>query len=43
VLYSAGAGVRLNAGGFIFEFDVVRPLAGTDRGWKVALNFRPGF
>jgi outer membrane protein assembly factor BamA len=43
MLYSAGAGVRLNAGGFIFEFDVVRPLAGTDRGWTVALNFRPGF
>ena len=43
MLYAAGAGVRLNAGGFVFEFDLVRPLTGASRGWTVAVNFRPGF
>jgi hypothetical protein len=42
VLRSVGAGARLNVGGFIFEFDAVRPLAAS-RGWTLAVNFRPGF
>jgi hypothetical protein len=43
VLQSAGAGVRLNAGGFVFEFDAVRRLAASYSGWGFAVNFSPGF
>ena len=42
-LRSVGAGIRLNAGGFVFEFDAVRPLDRLPRGWTFAVNFRPGF
>jgi hypothetical protein len=42
VLRSIGAGVRLNAGGFVFEFDAARPLDAAG-GWTLAVNFRPGF
>jgi hypothetical protein len=42
-LRSVGAGVRLNAGGFVFEFDAVRVLDQLPRGWTFAANFRPGF
>ena len=43
MLRSVGAGARLNAGGFIFEFDAVRTLDQLPRGWTLAVNFRPGF
>jgi Tol biopolymer transport system component len=41
-LWSSGAGARLNAAGFVFEFNAARtlvPLAG----WHFVVNFRPGF
>jgi hypothetical protein len=38
-----GAGARLNATGFIFEFAAARTLDRGDRGWTLAVNFRPGF
>jgi hypothetical protein len=41
-LWSAGAGARVNAAGFIFEFNVVRPLLPVDS-WRLAVNFRPGW
>jgi Tol biopolymer transport system component len=43
MLRSVGAGIRLNAGGFVFEFDAVRPLDPQPRGWTLAVNFHPGF
>ena len=43
LLRSVGAGIRLNAGGFVFEFDAVRPLDRTAHAWTLAVNFRPGF
>ena len=43
VLRSAGAGVRLNAGGLVFEFDAARPIGTFARGWRLSANFRPGF
>jgi outer membrane protein assembly factor BamA len=42
-LHSLGAGVRLNAAGFVFEFDGVRPIGRPERGWTFSVNFRPGF
>jgi hypothetical protein len=39
VLHSAGGGARLNATGFVFEFAAAR----AQRGWALAVNFRPGF
>ena len=42
VLHSAGAGVRLNAGGFVFEFDAAHPVS-MPGGWRLSVNFRPGF
>jgi Tol biopolymer transport system component len=42
-LRSVGAGVRLNAGGFLFEFDLVRPFDRPSSGWRFAFNVRPGF
>ena len=43
MLRSIGAGVRLNAGGFVFELDAVRPLDPKPQGWTLAVNFHPGF
>ena len=43
LLQSIGAGVRLNAAGFIFEIDGVRRIAQPSRRWTFAINFRPGF
>jgi hypothetical protein len=42
-LHSVGAGVRLNAAGFVFEIDGVRPIGRPERGWTFSVNFRPGF
>ena len=38
-----GAGTRVNATGFIFEFAAARTLDRNDRGWTLSVNFRPGF
>jgi hypothetical protein len=35
--------VRLNAAGFVFEIDGVRPIGRPERGWTFSVNFRPGF
>ena len=43
MLRSAGAGVRLNAGGFVFEFDIAHPIEPALHGWRLSANFRPGF
>jgi WD40 repeat protein len=43
MLRSAGAGVRLNAGGFVFEFDAVRKFDQLPGAWNFVVNFRPGF
>lgn len=43
VLRSGGAGVRVNAGGLVFEFDAARPIGGLGHGWRLSANFRPGF
>jgi len=43
IVRSAGAGLRLNAGGFVFEFDAARPLSTPAPGWRLSVNFRPGF
>ena len=43
ILRSAGAGVRLNAGGFVFEVAAARTLDTAARGWRLAFNFMPGF
>lgn len=42
-LCSAGAGTRVNAAGFVFEFDAVRPLGPASNGWRLSINFLPGF
>jgi hypothetical protein len=42
-LRSAGAGVRVNAGGFVFEISAAHRLSTATRGWGVAFNLRPGF
>jgi hypothetical protein len=42
-LRSVGAGVRLNAAGFVFELDGVRPFDRPSQGWAFSFNFRPGF
>jgi Tol biopolymer transport system component len=41
-LWSAGFGARVNAAGFVFEFNAARPLTRTP-GWHFVVNFRPGF
>jgi hypothetical protein len=41
-LWSAGFGARVNAAGFIFEFNAARPLTRAT-GWHFVVNFRPGF
>jgi len=43
LLRSVGAGIRFNAGGFVFEFDGARTFDQQTRGWTLAINFRPGF
>lgn len=43
ILRSAGAGVRFNAGGFIFEVDGARAFDAVPRGWRLSFNFLPGF
>jgi hypothetical protein len=40
---SAGAGVRLNAAGFVFEVATARRVLGPSRGWTMVVNFQPGF
>ncbi|HEV3139287.1 MAG TPA: hypothetical protein VGY57_02160, partial [Vicinamibacterales bacterium] len=40
---SAGAGVRISAAGLVFEFDAVRPLGPASQGWRLGVNFLPGF
>ncbi|HEY6211769.1 MAG TPA: hypothetical protein VIW45_05760 [Vicinamibacterales bacterium] len=42
-LCSAGAGLRINAAGFVLEFDAVRPLGPASNGWRLGVNFLPGF
>jgi len=42
-LCSAGIGTRINAAGFIFEFDAVRPIGALSQGWRLDINFLPGF
>jgi hypothetical protein len=42
-LCSAGAGARLNAGGLVFEFHAVRPFGPYGDGWRLGINFLPGF
>lgn len=42
-LHSAGAGVRLNAAGLVFELAGARRLGGTVPGWSFAVNYRRGF
>jgi Tol biopolymer transport system component len=42
-LRSAGAGVRVNAAGFVFEVAAAHRLSTSTRGWGVAFNLRPGF
>jgi len=41
-LWSSGAGARLNAAGFVFEFNAARTLVPLP-GWHFVVNFRPGF
>lgn len=41
-LWSAGAGARVNAAGFVFEFSAARTFD-LRPGWRLAVNFRPGF
>ena len=42
-LCSAGGGARINAAGFVFEFDAVRPFGPSSQGWRLGINFLPGF
>ncbi len=42
-LCSAGAGARINAAGLVFEFDAVRPFGPASGGWRLGINFQPGF
>jgi hypothetical protein len=42
-LRSVGAGMRVNAAGFVFELDAVRPFDQPSNGWAFAFNVRPGF
>jgi Tol biopolymer transport system component len=42
LLRTVGAGIRLNAAGFVFELNASRPLEGSS-GWRFGAAFRPGF
>jgi hypothetical protein len=41
-LWSGGAGARVNAAGFVFEFAAARTFAATS-GWRMVVNFKPAF
>jgi outer membrane protein assembly factor BamA len=43
MLRSAGAGIRFNAAGFIFEIDGAHTFDTVPRGWRLSFNFMPGF
>jgi outer membrane protein assembly factor BamA len=43
ILRSVGAGVRVNAAGFVFEFDVSHPFNDPQQGWRFGVGYRPGF
>lgn len=44
LMRSVGAGVRVNAGGMVFEIAAVRPFNRPDRkGWTISFNVLPGF
>ena len=43
ILRSAGAGVRFNAAGFVFEIDGAHVFDASPRGWRLSFNFMPGF
>ena len=43
LMRSAGAGVRLNAAGLIFELAAARTFDGAGRSWRLAFNLKPGF
>jgi hypothetical protein len=44
LLSNVGAGVRVNASGFVFEFAAGRPVNDNQLpGWRFVANFRPGF
>ncbi|MGH9349081.1 MAG: hypothetical protein ACRD26_17635 [Vicinamibacterales bacterium] len=40
---SAGAGARVNIGGFIMEITAARPFDRTGSGWRASFLMRPGF
>jgi hypothetical protein len=42
-LASTGAGIRINAADLVFEFTAAHPLTGDERGWRIGVNFSPGF
>jgi Tol biopolymer transport system component len=44
LMRSVGAGVRINAGGMVFELAAVRPFDRPDKkGWTISFNVLPGF
>jgi len=44
LMRSLGTGVRVNAGGMVFEIAAVRPFDRVDRrGWTISFNLMPGF
>ena len=43
MLRSAGAGVRINAAGMVFELAAAHPFDRPGRGWTFAFNLGPGF
>jgi hypothetical protein len=43
ILRSAGAGIRFNAAGFVFEVDGAHVFDASPRGWRLSFNFMPGF
>jgi outer membrane protein assembly factor BamA len=44
IIYSAGAGLRMNLFGFaVVELDLVKPFQRPDKGLVWELNFQPGF
>jgi WD40-like Beta Propeller Repeat len=43
ILRSAGAGIRFNAAGFVFEIDGAHTFDTVPRGWRLSFNFMPGF
>ena len=43
LIRSVGGGVRANAMGLVFDFAAERALDLRERGWRFAVNLRPGF